>query len=102
MSQMRRLSFPHRKKDVTLPPVYTVLMTAPKCGHSGSYRDQYLATTLHGKLFIKLYYALSLFFVKILGKRKFFKAFWKRALDSFIVKLNQQGIPGLPYKDSAE
>lgn len=66
------------------------------------YRDQYLATTLHGKLFIKLYYALSPFFVKILGKRKFFKAFWKRALDSFIVKLNQQGIPGIPYKDSAE
>lgn len=63
------------------------------------YRDYYLANTMFGRGFIKLYYAVSPRIVKVFGNRKSFKVFWKRILDKKVKKLHELGVESTPYKD---
>ena len=55
--------------------------------------------TLHGKAFIKLYYAISPTIVKIFGDTKLFKHIFKHKLDRMVKKLNQKGYEATPYID---
>lgn len=63
------------------------------------YRDIKLGATWYGRLFIKLYYAISPTIVKIFGKTKIFKLLWKKYLDKKVSRLNYKGFDNTPYKD---
>lgn len=63
------------------------------------YRDKYLASTWHGKIFIHVYYAISPTIVKYFGKTKWFKKIWKSKLDKMVGKLIKQGYESTPYND---
>lgn len=63
------------------------------------YRDFSLRRSAPGRLFVKLYYAVSPTLVKLFGKQKWFCSLWKRALDKKIKKLNAQGFANTPYDD---
>lgn len=63
------------------------------------YRDYYLDSTWHGRLFIKLYYALSPKIVKVFGKSKWFNEIFKTILDKWVRKLNSIGLKNTPYDD---
>ena len=63
------------------------------------YRDFTLDETWYGRLFIKVYYAISPTFVKHFGNVKAFKTFGKKYLDKMVSKLNNKGIDNTPYID---
>ena len=63
------------------------------------FRDSRLAETWHGRLFIRLYYALSPTAVRWFGKTAWFQNFWRRRLDPFVVRLQSEGVESTPYKD---
>ena len=63
------------------------------------YRDYTLGSTRRGRLFIKLYYAISPTFVKWFGNTAWFKKFWRKKLDKKVNKLNSHGVENSPYED---
>lgn len=63
------------------------------------FRDNFLSNTLYGRLFIKLYYAISPTIVRIFGKTKWFKNMWKSKLDKMVMKLQAKGYESIPYQD---
>ena len=63
------------------------------------FRDDRLSTTWYGRLFIKVYYAISPTFVKWFGKTKLFKNIFKPKLDKLVAKLNNDGVADTPYDD---
>lgn len=63
------------------------------------YRDNYLRQTLPGRVFIRVYYAISPAVVQLFGKQAWFNRLWRRALDQFVDKLRSQGISDKPYSD---
>ncbi|MCL2062187.1 MAG: hypothetical protein FWH03_06165 [Firmicutes bacterium] len=63
------------------------------------YRDQQLASTRRGRLFIKLYYAFSPLLIKLFGKTTWFNNFWKKRLDKKVAKLQDKGVSDTPYND---
>ena len=63
------------------------------------YRDNTLAATWYGRLFIRTYYAISPTLVKWFGKTKWFKKLWKRKLDRMVAKLQSNGVDDTPYED---
>lgn len=71
------------------PPVWTLRR----------YRDETLSSSWHGKLFIKLYYAISPTLVKYFGNIRIIRTIWKALLDRFVYRLNADGYENLPYRD---
>ena len=63
------------------------------------YRDNVLAETSYGRLFIKAYYAVSPTLVKWFGSSQLFQTVWKHRLDRFVFKLNNNGFENTPYED---
>ena len=63
------------------------------------YRDFTLAKTWYGRLFIKIYYAVSPTLVKWFGKTKWFKNLWQGMLDRMVTKLQSEGVESTPYED---
>ncbi len=63
------------------------------------YRDIHLSATRLGRLFIKLYYAVSPTVVKHADRFPAFHKFWKNILDKKVKRLNADGYSGSPYKD---
>lgn len=63
------------------------------------YRDYSLSNSFYGRIFIKIYYAISPTIVKWFGKKKWFNKFWKKKLDSMVSKLNTNGFDSTPYED---
>ena len=63
------------------------------------FRDNALANTWHGRLFIRLYYAISPTIVKWFGKTKWFNKIWRKRLDKFVASLQDKGYSDSPYKD---
>lgn len=64
------------------------------------YRDEVLAKTWYGRTFIKIYYSISPKVVKVFGRSRWFKRFWRNRLDKKITKLNNNGIKSTPYIDT--
>ncbi len=62
------------------------------------YRDDTLAKSTLGRVFIRVYYAISPTLVRIFGKFKWFKNFWKNILDRKIIKLKEKGVEDTPIK----
>lgn len=63
------------------------------------YRDNTLASTWYGRLFIHTYYAISPSIVKWFGDTDWFKIIWRRRLDKMVSSLNSQGVEDTPYND---
>ena len=63
------------------------------------YRDYKLHKWRYGRLFIRLYYAISPSLVKWFGMKNWFKKIWKTKLDKMVAKYKGLGYEDTPYKD---
>lgn len=63
------------------------------------FRDNILAKTFYGRLFIKIYYALSPTLVKYFGGQKWFNNLFKPRLDKLVIKLQNEGVESTFYVD---
>lgn len=63
------------------------------------YRDNQLAKTWYGKLFIHIYYTISPIIVKWFGDTGWFKKMWKGKLDKMVSDLQSKGVESTPYED---
>lgn len=63
------------------------------------YRDNTLATRWYGRLFVRIYYAISPTLVKWFGHKQWFKKIWKSKLDRMVKKLNAKGVENTKYQD---
>ena len=71
------------------PPVWTLRR----------FRDYYLAKTWYGRLFIRLYYAVSPTMVRWLGEKEWFKKMWRNRLGKLVDYLQNKGYDSTPYND---
>ena len=65
------------------------------------FRDNVLAKTWYGRLFIKLYYAVSPTAVRLFGDADWFQSFWRDKLDGMVSDLQSKGFESTPYDDKA-
>ena len=63
------------------------------------FRDNTLAKSIPGRLFIKFYYAVSPTVVKYFGDTKVFKDFFKPKLNKLVNKLQEEGVDSSFYID---
>ncbi|HQA06079.1 MAG TPA: hypothetical protein PLD98_07280 [Clostridiales bacterium] len=63
------------------------------------FRDNTLSKSVWGRAFIHTYYAISPTLVKWFGGTAWFTRFFRKRLDRFVAKLNQEGIENTPYQD---
>ena len=63
------------------------------------FRDNVLARTWYGRLFIHLYYAVSPVAVRLFGETEWFQTFWRGKLDSMVADLQAKGFESTPYQD---
>lgn len=63
------------------------------------FRDNTLAKTFYGRLFIKTYYAISPTLVKYFGGQNWFNNLFKPRLDKFVNKLQKDGVESTFYMD---
>ena len=63
------------------------------------FRDKVLAPTWYGRLFIRLYYAVSPAAVKLFGDCDWFQSFFRERLDSMVSGLQADGFASTPYQD---
>lgn len=63
------------------------------------YRDDVLGKNVFGRLFIRIYYAVSPVLMKLFGKLGCFRNFWRKRLDKMVNKLKSRGFEDTPYKD---
>lgn len=63
------------------------------------FRDDILSKTVYGRMFIKVYYAVSPALVKLFGETTWFKSIWRTSLDKMVANLKEKGIKDTPYND---
>ena len=63
------------------------------------FRDNSLASSAAGRLFIRTYYAISPTIVKWFGNATWFRAVWCSILTPLVELLNEQGVEDTPYND---
>ena len=63
------------------------------------FRDDTLAETWYGRVFIRVYYAISPTLVKWFGKTVWFTNLWKPPLDRMVGNLKESGVEDTPYDD---
>lgn len=63
------------------------------------FRDFKLAKSLGGRIFIKLYYAISPRLVRWFGQAAWFNRLWRRKLDKMVDQLHKNGYADTPYND---
>ena len=63
------------------------------------YRDFHLAKSLVGRMFVRIYYTISPFFVRCFGKKRWFKKICRQFLDKMILSLKNKGYKDSPYQD---
>ena len=65
------------------------------------FRDEVLAETWYGRLFIRAYYAVSPTAVKLFGESEWFRSFFRDKLDHMVSDLQADGFESTPYQDRA-
>ena len=65
------------------------------------FRDSILAKRWCGRMFIKIYYAISPTLVKFFGNTMWFKNICKKPLDKLVARLIRNGIKDTPYQDGS-
>lgn len=63
------------------------------------FRDNTLDASVFGRLFIKLYYAISPFLVAHLGRFSCVRRIWRSITDSMVNSLERKGVSSTPYCD---
>lgn len=63
------------------------------------FRDNVLAMSMYGRLFIKAYYWTSPYIVKKYGSSKLLKSIVKPMLDKWVKHLHNKGLSSKPYED---
>ena len=63
------------------------------------FRDRILGKTWYGRLFIRLYYAVSPTAVKLFGNSALFQRFFRGILDRMVFNLQAEGFASTPYSD---
>lgn len=63
------------------------------------FRDYHLAKTIKGRIFIKLYYAISPLLVQLFGNKSWFRDLCKKPLDLLVSKCKLNGYSDTPYED---
>ena len=63
------------------------------------FRDNTLAATFFGRMFVRIYYAVSPTLVKWFGRTNWFKKLWRGPLDRLVHKLNRDGVADTAYED---
>jgi len=63
------------------------------------FRDYTLAETWYGRIFIRIYYAISPILVRWFGKIEWFKIMFRTPLNTFVNKLRSNGVDNTPYED---
>lgn|GEM_PF-3292655 len=63
------------------------------------YRDSVLAKTRRGRIFIRLYYAISPTIVRWFGETQWFNSFFKGKLDWMTRKMKKEGLADTPYSE---
>lgn len=63
------------------------------------YRDTVLDKSWYGKVFIRVYYFVSPFLVKIFGKSTMFRVLFTKPLNKMVDALKKQGFKDTPYYD---
>ena len=63
------------------------------------YRDYTLDETWYGRIFVKVYYAISPKLVKWFGKTHWFKNICQKRTDKLVERLRAKGIEDTPYQD---
>ncbi|MCD7812330.1 MAG: hypothetical protein LUG91_10920 [Ruminococcus sp.] len=63
------------------------------------YRDNTLAKTWYGRVFVRTYYAISPTLVKWFGDTAWFQRLWRGKLDRLVAKLQSDGVASTPYED---
>ena len=63
------------------------------------FRDDFLAEHAFGRGFIRCYYAIAPYLVKIFGDCSPVRSFWKLLLDRMVGTLNKKGYQDTPYED---
>ncbi|MCR5483960.1 MAG: hypothetical protein K6F09_00030, partial [Clostridiales bacterium] len=64
------------------------------------YRDNMLASTRRGRVFIRIYYAVSPTLVAWFGHTNWFKKLWRGKLDRMVTFLQKKGVENTPYEDA--
>ena len=64
------------------------------------FRDNVLAETWYGRLFIRFYYAVSPTAVKLFGDAQWFQDFFRARLDTLVSGLQDDGFESTPYEDT--
>jgi tetratricopeptide (TPR) repeat protein len=100
-AQSRLLSQPEKKKKKGCYIATSVYGSydCPQVWVLRRYRDYSLDKNIFGKLFIRIYYALSPTVVKLFGKKNWFNKFWKKRLDKKVLQLKNNGYADTPYDD---
>jgi len=63
------------------------------------FRDSKLSDSWLGRLFIRIYYAVSPKIVELFGNKKWFNGLWKPVLNTLVRKLQDSGIDNDHYSD---
>lgn len=63
------------------------------------FRDERLALSRFGRLFVRTYYAVSPTLVRLFGGSRWFRGIGRAGLDRFVGRLRGQGVSSLPYED---
>ncbi len=63
------------------------------------YRDNVLSATWYGRIFIRVYYAISPTLVRWFGNAQWFKTLWQKRLDRMVDNLHTKGFDNTPYVD---
>ena len=63
------------------------------------YRDQNLANSFLGRLFIRVYYLTSPTLVRAFGNKRWFNRYFRTKLDRMVKKLNDRGFSSDRYED---
>lgn len=63
------------------------------------YRDSVMKNSVFGRLFIRLYYAVSPTLVRCFGELTAFRNLGRRLLDPIVAKLAREGMADTPYSD---
>ena len=63
------------------------------------FRDNVLAETWYGRLFVRAYYAVSPAAVELFGDCEWFRAFFRDKLDALVSGLQADGFEATPYQD---
>ena len=98
-SETYKETLPARKSGCYIATAVYGSYDCPQVWTLRRFRDQKLAGTWYGRLFIHIYYAVSPFIVRLFGNTNVINKVFRRRLDRLVSKLQREGVADTPYND---